>query len=183
DLRGAAEVRSEIELEIPDPTAPAAPIEPEPEPVDLVERLRDMLGWGESSAAQADEGSPGTTPVDPGSPQVVLDAPDAQPAVVARETPLGRYLAGVEADVVRRWYEAGLDPLVVALGVDREVTLTFRVRRSGRVDAPTLLVSSGDPEVDRAALASVPDRLPRFPSDLDLQAFTHRLTLRYKRGP
>ncbi len=173
----------------PDAVAEVPPDDKDPVPTEALTETPDDQGWGrtpEEAAPvpyEADEGTPGVAASDEGSAQTVMEhARAGQPAVSARETAQGRYVAELERVYVAAWYAEPIDPLVAVFATDREVTVTFYVHRSGKVDPPVITTSSGEPELDRAALAAVPKRFPAFPADLTSDGFYHKVTLRYRRG-
>jgi TonB family protein len=93
----------------------------------------------------------------------------------ARGTPLGVYLAQVEALVIGRW--AAVDPPIEALLAVRPVVVSFRLHRTGEVTDLTLVQSSGEPAVDALAVSAIPDRVPRFPRDVEPDVVAQKVTL------
>src|SRR5690606_4485024 len=94
--------------------------------------------------------------------------------------PLGRYTEGVYAIVQERWTDDDLDGHLKALGVQGRATVQFRIHRSGRVSALTLLKSSGHPSLDDLAMQAVPSRFERFPADLDDPTVLQEITFTYR---
>ena len=95
--------------------------------------------------------------------------------VPSRETPMGRYLAGVDAHLRAGW----ILPLEVrALGIQGACEVTFTVDSRGRVQDKHLSRRSGRQELDGLALSAVPHRLKRMPTDLPLETLTVRYTFR-----
>lgn len=78
----------------------------------------------------------------------------------SRAHPLGVWMDGVDGQLRAAWiYPDDLR----ALGVDGVVTLRFLVKPNGKVDRIELLSGSGNGKLDRAALQSVPARVPPIP--------------------
>ena len=120
-----------------------------------------------------------------GSSQTVLTDEDRHRdhvAVDAQATPLGRYLAEVERIVITRWYATDLPMATRTLGLTGDVTLQFHVDRRGHVAGLRVLTSSGHQALDVLALGAVPGAFPRFPRDVSVDGYLHRLTLRYRSG-
>src|SRR5690606_26679917 len=90
--------------------------------------------------------------------------------------PLGAYEATVRAAVVARW-TSGPVPVEATLVDRHEVTLRFRILRSGEVVDVVLVKGSGVPALDAVALAAIPPRLPRFPRNLTGDSLVQALTL------
>jgi TonB family protein len=91
---------------------------------------------------------------------------------------LEAYLAQVEALLRRRWLARDLSLERRAAGGQGWVLLQYVIEADGRVRDLALARQSGEPELDRMALASVPARLPRPPPDL--APLRHQVRLRYR---
>lgn len=173
-----------VEVVVPPPPPPIDPYKPRYE--DLVERLRAALGWGvndaeEARAREAIEGTQGADAAPARSSLLsLLDVDATDPAVSARGTPLGRYLADAEQRVLDRWFAQPIDAERRALLPTTEIVVRFDVERNGRVSEPAIVRGTGDALLDHIALSAIPRRLPRFPKDLVLDHFSHQLTLRYR---
>jgi len=96
------------------------------------------------------------------------------------ETPLGRYTQDIYQIVQEGWYAQDLDDQDKALGIQGRATVVFRVHRNGRVSGLAMLRSSGHASLDALALQAVPDRLPRFPRNLDLPEVVEQITFHYR---
>ncbi len=101
-------------------------------------------------------------------------------AIDARGTELGAYINRVERLIAERWSELDLSPHARGVGKQGEVVLRYRILSSGRVDEVSVVRSSGVPELDRMAMASVPPRVPRIPRRVELSTLVHEIVLRYR---
>lgn len=187
------EAKTRPNLDDPQEEAAPAPASPrdqsEDGTVDAVRELQEALGWGRTEAdarapRRADAGSQGSPAQQAASSQAVhADARIAgQVALSTRATPLGRWLRDVDGVIREAFFARDLPPEERALIVEGAVTVEFRVDRRGRVSDLRLHESSGRPSLDTLGLASIPDRLPRMPRDVDATSVRHRLTLRYRAG-
>jgi TonB family protein len=80
--------------------------------------------------------------------------------VAVRDDPVGHWMVGVDDAIRAGWrYPAA----VQARGVEGNVIVTFRVKRSGKVVDAQIVSGSGDPYLDMAALVAVPERVPPLP--------------------
>jgi TonB family protein len=184
----------------PIPDAPAAPT-PAPVPTeapglaaaeeraaDPIADLRDALGWGgvdrSTLAPRATpSGTAGASGLAPTSQQRVVDRDadlDSISYVEARGTAVGEYTEDVYARLQRRWHELDLSEDDKALGVQGEVTVVFRVARSGKVSDAAVLRSSGHAFLDQMALLAVPERLPRIPGRIEQDSLLQEITFRYR---
>lgn len=84
-------------------------------------------------------------------------------ALSARATPLGRYLAEVDAVLRARWK---VPVELRALGYAGVTVVQVTVDRSGRVRELAITGRSPFPELDAYALAAVPPRLPPLPAEV-----------------
>ncbi len=80
--------------------------------------------------------------------------------VAVRDDPIGHWMVGVDDAIRAGWrYPAAAQ----VGGVEGNVVVTFRVKRSGKVVDAQIVSGSGDPYLDMAALVAVPDRVPPLP--------------------
>jgi TonB family protein len=102
------------------------------------------------------------------------------------EGPVAR--ASVRDDVVGRWMIA-VDDRIRAVwtypeaqrvqGVTGNVTVSFRVRRNGKVVSVQIVDGSGDPYLDVAAFSAIPAELPPLPRGAP-RTIDIRYTFRYR---
>lgn len=155
---------------------------------DPVADLRTSLGWGGVDRSRlrpraAHVGMMSFEGALPTSPQTVADDDVAlalESRVHARETPVGDYTERIYAIIQELWYARDLDPHARALGIQGNVTVEFLVHRHGRVSDLQVVKPSGHTEIDRLALQAVPERLPRFPRDLERHSVRQRITFKYR---
>jgi TonB family protein len=115
------------------------------------------------------------------SPQVALDVPvDWKTAISTRGTALGMYVQRAEELIAARWNSQDLDAHSRAVGLQGDVTVRYKVTPDGRTTDRVIVRSSGNPILDRMAVASIPARLPRFPKDLERKPLQHEITLHYR---
>lgn len=98
--------------------------------------------------------------------------------VSIREHPLGAWMVGVDSQIraASRFPEE-----LRALGVDGDVVVRFRVAKDGTVSEARVLRGSDVPELDLAALAAIPPRVPALPAGEKGRYVTY--TFRYRAGP
>jgi len=154
---------------------------------DPVEALRLALGWGTLDRDRLAPrpqwaGTHGGLGADHTSPQTVADDVDIrwEPAVNARATPVGRYIAQVEDIVGARWQQQDIGTSSRAVGIQGQVTVQYTIRPTGRVTEIELARSSGHPILDQIALDAIPRKLPRFPPGIEKAQIPHRIVLRYR---
>lgn len=158
-----------------------------PEQHESVSDLRAALGWGgvDRQRTRPRRTLPGTESSDgnlPTSPKVSDDELDlARFAVVdAKDTPLGRYRAAINEEIDASWHQMDLSVHERALGIQGDVTVVFHVQHNGRVSDATIVRRSGHASLDQMALDAIPDRLPRFPKDIEQDAIYHLYTFHYR---
>ncbi|MDP2313282.1 MAG: TonB family protein, partial [Pseudomonadota bacterium] len=79
----------------------------------------------------------------------------------ARAHPLGAWLNTVDDDIRHRWI---YPPALRAFGTQGICVVRFRVARSGAVSNVYVQSSAGNAELDLAALAAIPARVPPMPA-------------------
>ena len=155
---------------------------------DIVNDLREALGWGGIDRSKLAVRRPSFGPELPGSGEqatsrnaLIAEHYDLADIafVAAKETPEGHYLEEVTTVVNARWSELDLSLDDRARGIGGNVVVLFRVHRNGKVEDVLVERSSGNVDLDRLALSAVPERLPRFPKDLEHNQLVHRMHFRY----
>lgn len=153
------------------------------EPVDAV---REALGWGRLDREKI-KPHPGSAPAPSsmasvvGSSQTVLDQPIDDVVMVSAEgTPLGTYTEQIYGVLQTRWYALDLDVHDKALGLQGEVTVIFRVLRTGKVTDVKVKKSSGIYNLDRMAVEAVPAHLPRIPREIEGPYVVQHVTFSYR---
>ncbi|MCO4744142.1 MAG: TonB family protein [Proteobacteria bacterium] len=143
-------------------------------PTDL---FRESMGWRAGGSPGQDASGASTA-----SNQVVTEkeATAAVAKVNTRQTPRGVYAAHIERTLIDGWYATDISIEQRTLGAHGQVTVLFRIRRSGRVADLVLTKSSGDAHMDHLALTSVPKRFARFPSDLRERFLIFEWTFHYR---
>lgn len=143
----------------------------------VTEIFRQSMGWRQG-------GAPGSNAAGaPSASEQVASEQEAEASVAevnTRKTPRGEYTAHVERALMENWYEKDISLEQRALGARGEVTVLFRVRRSGKVADLVLTHSSGDAHIDHLALTSVPPRFARFPAELDDRFLIFEWTFHYR---
>ena len=90
------------------------------------------------------------------------------------------YAEHVERALLDNWHAKDISVDQRMLGARGEVTVLFRIRKSGRVADLVLTRSSGDAHIDHLALQAVPKRFARFPSDLRERFLIFEWTFHYR---
>lgn len=155
---------------------------------DHLDQLIQAFGWGDRDGRSLDEAlaREGSRPVEAsfaGSSQLVLpdDVPEGTVAgAPAADTPLGRYVAQVEALIRAAWDDLELDVHRRALGIQGATTVQFLVTRRGEVEDLRVVRHSGHADLDRLALRAVPTTVPPIPADVGARRILHRVTLHYR---
>jgi protein TonB len=142
-------VEEEPPVEIPEkPPTRVAPPAPEKRP-SLEERLAERLKQQEDTKPERQ----------PEKPAQQMRAPSTQALVKASRFPYSWYLSIVQGKVSSNWKQ----PSARLLGGETlRTTVSFRIRRSGSIEAVTVRKSSGRPTVDQSAAKAVRDSAP-FP--------------------
>lgn len=174
-------------------TTDEPPVEKPPEvvtapPIEPVDDLREALGWGpldrsELKPRKASAGHAGESGTPAMSAQTVLsdDVPIESVVLVdAQSTELGRYTEEIYQILQRNWYALDLPAQQKALGVQGTVTVAFRIHRNGRVSDVNVTRSSGVPELDALAVASIPKKLPPIPASLAMKSVLQLVTFTYR---
>jgi TonB family protein len=127
---------------------------------------------GREAAAGAAPASPPTVPDDH------LDMAELA-AMRAKDTPLGRFAAEAYDLMSAAWYAIELTRAQRALMVHRSVVVEITIAPSGKVLEAKVVTESGDPALDRVALAAVPPRMPRLPDGVGRPNLRMRWTFTY----
>ncbi len=172
--------------DVPGDAAPG-PIVVEPEkvavllPLPTINDLRASLGWAPIERAPVAAQRGGGVADAPGSEQAVTESPIADVLFInAKGTPEGAYTEHLYEILQARWLAQDLDIESRAIGKQGDVTVVFRVDRSGRVDYLDVTRSSGNDALDAMARNAVPARLPRFPKEVKQQAIVQQVLFAYQ---
>jgi TonB family protein len=153
---------------------------------DPVEELRRALGWAAIDRENLPERSAVLSLVGPGDPGPaapgLFTEPDVawEPAPALAGAPLGDYVATLERAILERWSSMDLDVHARAIGIQGDVTVRYRIRRSGTTSDVRVVRSSGLPSLDGMAIRAIPARLPRIPDAVGREELHHEITLRYR---
>lgn len=183
-----------VEAPVPVPDEPeqgeAEEIVEEVDDVEEVESIADLradMGWGGTARKRSrpTRTMPGVDTTDGNLPtsNKVANAElelDWVSAVDAKGTPAGRYRAEIDEVIEDAWVTMDLSLHERALGIQGFAVIVFHVQENGKVTDKTLLRSSGYASLDSMAMDAVPDRLPRFPKDMDQSSIFHRYTFNYR---
>jgi len=163
--------------------------EPEPvqEPIESVADLRQSLGWGgdDDTRSRPKRSMPGIAVTDgnlrtskqTASTELMLDR---FASVDAKDSPLGRYRAQLDEEVRKQWHTMDLSLHERALGIQGDVTVAFQIQHNGKVTEKTITRSSGHASLDAMALDAIPEKLPRFPKDIEGSSLFHSYTFVYR---
>lgn len=153
--------------------------------VDPVSQLRAELGWAAFDRSALPERAAALSLVE-GSGSVAQSAgfDDAdvsfRPASELEGSALGPYVEDLERRVMDRWSAMELDIQARALGIQGDVTVRYRIRRSGATADVRVARSSGLPALDGMAIRAIPARVGRLPVGFEGEELHHEVTLRYR---
>ena len=154
---------------------------------DPVDSLRDALGWGPIDRTKF--GPRGAWAAAMG-----LDGLAETPAEVSTNLPstwteqadlkdpaMGNYVDQLNAIILRRWATMDLTVDERAGGISGTVLIRYQIWPTGKVTDRQIAASSGQLGLDRMALEAIPEHVPRFTNDMNLeQPFWHQVRLQYK---
>jgi TonB family protein len=172
----------------PEPEAAGPPMERRARAVvsgDPVSQLRAELGWAAFDRSALPERA-ATLSLVAGSGAVSPSGgfDDAEvsfrPASELEGSALGPYVDDLERRVMDRWSAMELDIQARALGIQGDVTVRYRIRRSGATADVRVARSSGLPALDGMAIRAIPARVGRLPAAFEGEELHHEVTLRYR---
>jgi TonB family protein len=149
---------------------------------DLIDDLRESLGWGAIDRSTLADRPAGDGATGGASDVAASDAHkfDNVAFAAADGTPLAGWTEDVYAILTDRWKEHDLPVGERALGYQGDVTVAFRVDRAGRVSDVTVVRSSGHGALDRIAVEAIPSHLPRIPRAAPEPSVVQRITFAYR---
>lgn len=175
--------RDLVEAEPDPPVAPQPAATPDADSSSFADDLRAALGWAPIPRTElhSSGGAAAALTHGEGSQQASFDAPIADVMYVsAAGTPLGTYTDKIYGILQDRWLGLDLDIESRAIGKQGDVSVVFRILANGKVEGVSVLRSSGNPDLDKMAVAAVPDRLPRFPRGLDEPSIMQQVKFSYR---